>query len=232
MNDNLRSAGLIPTTEPYTALGFAQVNGGTETTTAGVLSNTGNNAIVDWVMIELRSAANPAILASTRCALLQRDGDVVAAGDGTSPASLRAAPGSYYVVLRHRNHFGVMTAAAITLAASPAASVDFTLAGTATFGTNATKNLTDLMGLWAGNVQRDTELKYTGSSNDRDPILVRVGSTTPNNVANGYFQEDVAVTIQRPCRRGSGIIQGPAFPFIRPRRDGRVIFRASMKRTF
>jgi len=25
-------------------------------------------------------------------------------------------------------------------------------------------------------------VKYTGSANDRDPILVNVGSTTPNNV--------------------------------------------------
>ena len=28
-------------------------------------------------------------------------------------------------------------------------------------------------------------VKYTGSVNDRDPILVNVGSTTPNAVRNG-----------------------------------------------
>ena len=26
------------------------------------------------------------------------------------------------------------------------------------------------------------QVKYTGSGNDREPILVNVGSTTPNNV--------------------------------------------------
>ena len=35
-----------------------------------------------------------------------------------------------------------------------------------------------------------TQVRYTGSNNDRDPILVRVGSTNPNNVVSGYHTED------------------------------------------
>ncbi|MBL0043314.1 MAG: hypothetical protein IPP33_02505 [Flavobacteriales bacterium] len=31
-------------------------------------------------------------------------------------------------------------------------------------------------------VNMDGNVQYTGSGNDRDPILVNVGSTTPNNV--------------------------------------------------
>ncbi len=30
-------------------------------------------------------------------------------------------------------------------------------------------------------VNLNGEVKYTGSGNDRDPILINVGSTTPNN---------------------------------------------------
>ena len=38
----------------------------------------------------------------------------------------------------------------------------------------------------------DHIIKYTGSGNDRDPILVTVGSTTPNNtVSNIYSTRDV-----------------------------------------
>jgi alpha-glucosidase (family GH31 glycosyl hydrolase) len=44
--------------------------------------------------------------------------------------------------------------------------------------------------LWSGNVVRDGSLKYVGASNDRDPILVRIGSTVPTNVVNGYYPED------------------------------------------
>ena len=37
------------------------------------------------------------------------------------------------------------------------------------------------MAQWCGEVVRDRHLAYTGPGNDRDPILVNVGSTTPNN---------------------------------------------------
>ncbi|HQV57199.1 MAG TPA: hypothetical protein PKV27_04240 [Ilumatobacteraceae bacterium] len=47
-----------------------------------------------------------------------------------------------------------------------------------------------------GNVVRDGGVKYTGSGNDRDPILIRVGSTTPNNTVNGYFAEDCTLNGQ------------------------------------
>ena len=45
--------------------------------------------------------------------------------------------------------------------------------------------------LWAGDVTFKGESKYTGASNDRDPILVTVGSTTPNNTVNAYSTRDV-----------------------------------------
>ncbi|HMC98166.1 MAG TPA: delta-60 repeat domain-containing protein, partial [Flavobacteriales bacterium] len=77
MGDALRVAGLVPLSEPYTALGYSFNGGGGESTTAPVLAVTGNNAIVDWVVIELRSNTAPATVLASRSALLQRDGDVV-----------------------------------------------------------------------------------------------------------------------------------------------------------
>lgn len=44
--------------------------------------------------------------------------------------------------------------------------------------------------LWMGNASPGNALSYTGANNDRDPILVRVGSTTPNAAVTGYFLED------------------------------------------
>ena len=109
MNDGLRTASLIPTTEPYTAAAFVQHGkGGGEQVSPATLATTGNNAIVDWVFVELRSAAAPQQVVSTRCALVQRDGDVVDA-DGSSPVRLSAVPGNYHVAIRHRNHLPVMT---------------------------------------------------------------------------------------------------------------------------
>ena len=48
------------------------------------------------------------------------------------------------------------------------------------------------MVLWAGNTNFDSGIKYTGTGNDRDPVLTAVGSTTPNNaVTNAYSLRDV-----------------------------------------
>ncbi len=53
MSDGLRSAGLIPLSEPYSALGYTYVGGGGETISPFVPALTGNNAIVDWVVVKL-----------------------------------------------------------------------------------------------------------------------------------------------------------------------------------
>ena len=193
MGDALRAASLIPATEPYSSLGFAQAGGGGEQMGAGVLAVTGNDAIVDWVLVELRNPQNPAQVMATRCGLLQRDGDIVPV-DGAGSLILPAVPGGYHVAVRHRNHFGVMTASPVVLGGS-ATAIDFRLQTTATWGTNARKNLGGgLWGLWGGNTRRDgaiSLLKYTGNANDRDPILVIVGSTTPTATVVGYAPEDM-----------------------------------------
>ncbi|HRH37577.1 MAG TPA: hypothetical protein PK760_04500, partial [Flavobacteriales bacterium] len=54
MSDALRTAGYLPMTEPYTALGYDQVGGGGERTRASVLAVSGDDAIIDWVFFELR----------------------------------------------------------------------------------------------------------------------------------------------------------------------------------
>ncbi|MCB0769244.1 MAG: hypothetical protein KDC00_02435 [Flavobacteriales bacterium] len=188
MRDDLRANGLVPLGEPYTVMGFAQVGGGGETTTTPVLNVSGSNAIVDWVLVELRSTADPSIILATRCGLLQRDGDVVDV-DGTSPLSFPVTSGNYHVAVRHRNHLGCMTANAVALGAATTV-VDFRVAGTATFGTQARTVISGVYALWAGNSVLDDELKYTGSLNDRDAILFRIGGSVATAIVNGYYPED------------------------------------------
>jgi hypothetical protein len=192
MRDDLRVGGHIPVSEPYTALGFAQfAGGGGETITGGVLSTTGNNAIVDWVRLELRSAGSPSTILATRQALVQRDGDIVLA-DGSSPVTFAVGAGNYFVAVRHRNHLGAMTSAAIALSSTPLV-VDFSAPATTTWGIDARKLIGAVMVLWTGNSTPDGQLKYTGTTNDRDPILQVVGSTTPTNVIAGYHAVDVTL---------------------------------------
>lgn len=190
MSDALRAAALIPATEPYTALGFAHVaGGGGETVNSQVLNTTGNNAIVDWVFVELRSPAPSYTVLATRSALVQRDGDIVDV-DGTSAVAFSIAAGSYHVVVRHRNHLGIMSASAVAMGTT-AGSIDFRSTTTATYGSDAQRTVGSTRTMWTGDCGGNGTVMYTGTGNDRDPILTRVGGTVPTNSVSGYWHEDI-----------------------------------------
>ncbi len=189
MHDSLRAQGLIPLEEPYTAAGASHVNGGGEVILPQVLAATGADAIVDWVMVELRDPLDPSIIRATRCGLIQRDGDIVDT-DGVSSLKLEADAGSYHVAVRHRNHLGIMSAGTYVFGAVPAL-IDLSDPATNTYGTDARRNLGSAAVMRIGNTLRDDKVAYTGAANDRDPILARIGGATPTNVVNGYFAEDL-----------------------------------------
>lgn len=187
MGDQLRVAGWLPITEPYTAMGRTIT--GPTTTTGAVLATAGSNAPVDWVLVELRDATTPTIIIEARVGLVQVDGDVVGT-DGLSPLGFCTNAGSYRVAVRHRNHMGCMTATAFALNGT-STTVDLTAPATATYGTNARRSVGSVMTLWSGNVNANTNLRYVGEFNDRDPILSAVGGSVPTNTAVGYLMADV-----------------------------------------
>ncbi|WP_298899571.1 hemagglutinin protein [uncultured Psychroserpens sp.] len=161
MNDDLRSGGYIPTTSPYSD---------NATCNALVFSVTGNNAIVDWVWLELRSANDNTEIVNARSALVQRDGDVVDV-DGVSNVIMRAAPTNYYVVVNHRNHLGAMSASAIGLSDSSVTTVNFTNNGFSTYGTEAQVQLaSNDMALWAGNTNGLNQIRFSGADNSTNVI--------------------------------------------------------------
>jgi len=154
------------------------------------LTTAGDNAVVDWVLVELRDAVAPSTIVATRAALLQRDGDVVDI-NGTSPIALLAASSNNYLLaVRHRNHMGCMIASPVGLSTNLLTGVDFTDPLLPTYGSEARKIIGTTAVLWAGNALTDAQVKYTGSANDRDPLLISVGSTTPNNTVAGYLGTD------------------------------------------
>jgi hypothetical protein len=190
MSTALMNQGLLPLTEPYTALGYAQfAGGGGETTTNSVLTSLG---AVDWVRLELRSANTPGTILATRQALLRSNGEVWSAnGQQGVRFGIWRQPGvTYYLAVRHRNHLGAMLAAPIGANAPSVPMADLTNTSAAVYGTTATKIIGSSRVLWMGNASPGNMLSYTGANNDRDPILVRVGSTTPNATVTGYFRED------------------------------------------
>jgi hypothetical protein len=193
MRDNLRQQNLIPTTEPYSGItGFTHVNGGGgEVISNTVFMTTGPDAVVDWIFVELRDAANPSVVMATRSALLQRDGDIVDVDNASNLNFSTLLPGTYHVTVRHRNHLGIMTLGTITLTAGSTV-LDFTQLSTVTYGSNATNVSSGVNVMVCGNTICDGQLKYSGPNNDRAPILAKIGGVDVTSVVNGvYTVEDV-----------------------------------------
>ncbi|MBC8754430.1 BspA family leucine-rich repeat surface protein [Kordia sp. YSTF-M3] len=186
MRDDLRVAGLLPVTSPYTDAIVANATVFNRGGTSG--TEPINNDIVDWIFVEFRDATNSSVTVASQSALLQRDGDVVAI-NGISDLYLNLAAGSYYVVVKHRNHLGVMTKNSFTLDASRVL-LDFTdITGIAdtnnqfTYGSNAQAIIAgspNTLALWSGNTNGDQYIQYTGATPDVPNIL----STVLNNLGN------------------------------------------------
>jgi hypothetical protein len=209
MDDFLRTSNLIPTTEPYTAsssiTGALRGSGGGETTASSVVGSGApgtNNAIVDWVLVQLHRTSDNVVI-SQRAVLLQKDGDVVDT-DGVSPVNIAGnALGSYYISVKHRNHIGVRTTASIALAKVTNTNYDFSSALSqalipATPATNAAMTnkygnsiTTPVYMLWGGNANGNTTVRYSGPANDEVQLLTTCLSGIKANTVSGYLNCDL-----------------------------------------
>jgi len=114
MYDSLRTQSQISLQQPYNSLlGYS---GDEEITDPSILNIIGNDAIVDWILLELRSSDNNNMVVATRAALVQRDGDIVDL-NGANPVKFKGMEANdFFVAVKYRNHLGVMTEAVVELA--------------------------------------------------------------------------------------------------------------------
>ncbi len=179
MTTGLNSGGYLPLTQPYTGAPFSYA--GTENVAAGFFA--AHSTVVDWVLVQLRSTSGGAAVASA-AALLKSDGTIVAV-DGTSTVSIPSitTAGPYFVVVKHRNHLAIMSAAAVALSATSAL-YDFTTAQAQAFGTpRPMAALTGgVFGLYVG------DFDMNGAINATD-LSVTSGYLSQSGQA-GYLQGD------------------------------------------
>ena len=194
MRNDLSLNGYIESTSPY--------GDGAEIskTVAGDVSN--DNALVDWIWVELRDANNSTTVIAGQSAVLQRDGDIVATDDDlVTPLTFENVPaGDYYIVIKHRNHLGIMSSTAITLN-QVSTTIDFTDANNEiTYGSNAQTTFgmpTDVVAMWCGNANEDSIIQYSGTDPDTPDILSTVLNDAgnflnfPTYVVSGYNSNDV-----------------------------------------
>jgi len=184
MTDSLRTRGLLPLSQPYTGMGYVHTaNLRNEVINSTVLLPSGPNAIVDWIIVELRNPSTNVVVGS-RTGLLQRDGDVVEI-DGFSPLEFDLPAANYKVGVRHRNHLSAVLNASISLSSTTTTAnlITGTLYGNQPRTANGT--------LWCGDVNFNGAVQYTGPDNDRDLILVNLGSNPQGVEGNYYSSSDV-----------------------------------------
>ena len=113
MTTGLNSENEIPLAQPYNTPPWNY----NETVTVGSIPNTD---VVDWILIELRDAANagtadPSSKIATKVGFLLNNGTVVGV-DGSSVMQFPSASFSQnlYAVVWHRNHLGIISAIGLT----------------------------------------------------------------------------------------------------------------------
>lgn len=182
----------FPLTQPYNTAPWNYA--GTES----VL--TVDPGVVDWVLVELRTGIDESTVFERKAGFLLQNGTIAQFDDVSHGIRFDnvVSGEDYYIVVWHRNHIPVMSAAAVAL---PNASVfDFSVA------TNAYKHLdplpseialeTGVFGLFAGDIDANGQLKYSGANNDRSYIILRIfanGGSQLFHTTTGYYPEDVTL---------------------------------------
>ncbi len=213
MRDNLRTKGYVPFGSPYVIdndnnpVGTPQ--GTNEVLDPPTMDVTGDNAVVDWVLIELRDPIMPETIRANFSGVLQRDGDVVIVNGSDILSVPGLIEGLYLVRIKHRNHLGMMTEQPVYLKLGDVPLVDFNLNNTLLFsGTEGGKLQNGKKMLWPGDFNNDNKIIYQGPNNDVfklfSDVLTHPLNTT--NLANfiraGYEDSDINMD-------GNAIFQGP-----------------------
>ncbi|HLP17398.1 MAG TPA: hypothetical protein VK470_14135 [Bacteroidota bacterium] len=150
-----------------------------------------NANVVDWVIVELRGSQSPTDRIETQTGFILKVGEIVGT-DGISPLLFETVGvGSYYVVVRHRNHLPVMSAAPVTVHEG-LLDYDFTTAQSKAYGEHPMAALSGgVYGMHGGDANRDGIVAYSGNANDRLEILRVTGLTDALASVSGYFDADL-----------------------------------------
>jgi hypothetical protein len=177
MNTDLNT--ILPLNQPYNIPPF-NYNG-----TESVVAIPGND-IVDWVLIELRDApsanqADDGTLLARKAAFLKSDGTVVDLDGISDPAFSVTVVNKLYVVVKHRNHLGILSFYPL-IVSNGSSAYDFTTGSVKSFGaaTGCKEIAAGTWGMIAGDGNAD------GIVNDPDKLT----EWEMNAGEHGYYFSD------------------------------------------
>jgi hypothetical protein len=212
MNTSLNSGGIIPLAQPYNVAPFNYA--GTES-----VSSIPNSNIVDWVLVEIRKPASglpadatSATITGRKAGFLLNNGTVVNV-DGVTPLSFDIAKqGASFLVIRHRNHLGVLSNSIPSNAAGSFTN-DYSVLANSYKAVGASSDPMVLLsggggkyGLWAGDANK------TGVVNSTDVSAVKLAIASSStgylltdvNLSNSVNSTDVSLAKNTISSSGSG----------------------------
>ncbi|MFT6679370.1 MAG: hypothetical protein ACJAZG_002048, partial [Granulosicoccus sp.] len=131
-------------------------SGGNENTSQAVLDTEGSNAIVDWIIVELRDTNDPLLVIQDQVALVQRDGDIVGVDGVSSLRFSQVEVPQVMLAIRHRNHFGFRTSDIYDKGQQY--SLDFTNSSVQFYGTESLKDVNGIFVMYAGDANSDGQI--------------------------------------------------------------------------
>ncbi|RLD52037.1 MAG: hypothetical protein DRJ05_17805 [Bacteroidetes bacterium] len=162
MNMGLNTAGVLPLAQPFNTAPWNY--NGTETV-ATIPANT-----VDWVLIEIRDAADaasatPATVIERQAAFVLNDGQIVGLDGSDALQSVATIINNLFVVIYHRNHFSVLSASALTESGG-VYPYNFTTGEAQAYGgANGHKEIaTNIWGMVAGDANADGDINVADKS--------------------------------------------------------------------
>lgn len=210
MNFTLNTAGLIPLNQPYNITPFNYT--GTESV-ASIPAN-----VVDWVLIEHRKPTSglptdalAATISGRKAGFLLNNGTVVDL-DGVTPISVQISKqGTAFLVVRHRNHLGVLSNGIPSNATGSFAN-DYSLLANVYKPAGAASDPLVLLtggvkyGLWAGDANRGGSVNATDVNLIRGAIASSLSGyqTTDINLTNSINVTDVNLSRITISQSGSG----------------------------
>ncbi len=136
MNTDLYDQSFLPTTQPYNVAPWNHPR----SEGSGMTLADFPNSSVDWVLVSLRTDIDPSTEIFSAAAMLQSDGSLF------FPECRSINDGSYYIVVKHRNHMGAMSPVKVTLS-NNSITYDFTTQNSYTSGVGIGQK--QINGIWA-----------------------------------------------------------------------------------
>jgi hypothetical protein len=147
--------------------------------TAATVGTIPNVNVVDWMLVELRTGTAAATKVETEPVFILKDGSIVDVDGSSDVPFYTSTTGNYFIVLKHRNHLAIMSAAVVALS-NTASLYDFTTALTQAYGstTPMVAVATGVYGMWCG----DTDGSGVVDLSDRNNTW---NNRNASNVYNG-----------------------------------------------